>query len=486
MADDDLYVYYMPDDENDTRAFSSHKPPDKSAHDLSNHAILGVGLENLGNTCFMNSVLQCIIHTVPLLQPILSTQSANNCNKKQFCLLSALRDLIFQCLVSNATVSPVDLVNNLTYISSNFKRSQQEDAHEFFQCFLDRLGSCHEWGSIVQRVFGGRLVSNLMCCNCGHCSDTYEPSIDLSLEIDDADNLFTALYSFTKVERIGDLQTKFTCQKCKERVYVDKKLSFDQPPQVALLHLKRFINYGSFVQKIDKHVVFPLDLDLQPFTRRANHNHVSEDLEYVLYAVVVHVGLSPTSGHYYCYIRLSAGIWFCFDDSKVELVDEEYVLSQEAYLLFYAKKSTPWFSSFIETQKEYLYSTTWHTSPVSVLDNSMSPYLDNRFSVSWNTGRGRIKDIGVRNETKGIVCIAPHQKQSPVMFEKANYKKEVSVPQKSPIDIEAILRSPSPEIYTKDSTDADISSDMQVSAFLAASEECRLSLRQKTIGGGYG
>ena len=45
MADDDLYVYYMPDDVNDTRALSSHKPPDKSAHDLSNHAILVTSLK---------------------------------------------------------------------------------------------------------------------------------------------------------------------------------------------------------------------------------------------------------------------------------------------------------------------------------------------------------------------------------------------------------------------------------------------------------
>lgn len=92
----------------------------------------------------------------------------------------------------------------------------------------------------------------------------------------------------------------------------------------------------------------------------------------------------------------------------------------------------------------------------------MSPYSDNRFSISWNTGRGRIKDIGVRNETKGIVSIAPHQKLSPVKFEKANYKKEVSVPQKTPIDIEAILRSPSPEIDIKDSWYIILSSSIKI------------------------
>lgn len=162
------------------------------------------------------------------------------------------------------------------------------------------------------------------------------------------------------------------------------------------------------------------------------------------------------------------------------------MLSQEAYVLFYAKDSTPWFSSFIETQKEFVNSTIWNTSPKSVLDKvdtSVSPCLDTKFACNSNkvicdTGRAHeggndnvVKDsAAVKNEIKSKVSIhdlkdsvtplsgkssnmslPKDRKVSPISLEKVTHNQEVGVPQKSPIDIEAVFRSSSPEIYRKDS-----------------------------------
>ncbi|KAF3659458.1 hypothetical protein FXO37_13965, partial [Capsicum annuum] len=93
-------------------------------------------------------------------------------------------------------------VVKISDFSSGFHKYQQEDAHEFLQCFLNRLES--QCSDVVQQVFGGRLVSKLRCCNCGHFSNTYEPLIDVSLEIKDADSLHSALESFTRVEKLDD------------------------------------------------------------------------------------------------------------------------------------------------------------------------------------------------------------------------------------------------------------------------------------------
>ena len=73
-------------------------------------------------------------------------------------------------------------------------------------------------------------------------------------------------------------------------------------PNILTIQLKRFNN---LLQKIRKHLPFPITLNLQPFCE----NPVSDCL-YDLYAVLVHQGYSCFSGHYYSYVKNSNGEWY--------------------------------------------------------------------------------------------------------------------------------------------------------------------------------
>ena len=58
---------------------------------------------------------------------------------------------------------------------------------------------------------------------------------------------------------------------------------------------------------------------------------------YKLQAIVSHVGMSATSGHYISYI-LSNKKLYLFDDVNIKEISTEEALKQQAYILFYERK----------------------------------------------------------------------------------------------------------------------------------------------------
>ncbi|KAF3685197.1 putative zinc finger HIT domain-containing protein 1-like [Capsicum annuum] len=102
---------------------------------------------------------------------------------------------------------------------------------------------------------------------------SYELRIDVSLEIKDADSLYSALNSFIRVEKLDDPEIRFTCEQCNSQVSIEKQLMLDIAPTIVVFHLKRFQNDVSVVQEGDKHVSFSLELDLLPYTENIQTNN---------------------------------------------------------------------------------------------------------------------------------------------------------------------------------------------------------------------
>ena len=74
------------------------------------------GLANLGNSCFMNSVLQCLAYTAPFSQLMLQSYHKPICKKKklkQFCSLCCIEDLLPIMITKKATLSPITLFKKL-------------------------------------------------------------------------------------------------------------------------------------------------------------------------------------------------------------------------------------------------------------------------------------------------------------------------------------------------------------------------------------
>ncbi|XP_008436360.1 ubiquitin carboxyl-terminal hydrolase 42 [Poecilia reticulata] len=302
---------------------------------------IGAGLQNMGNTCFLNSALQCLTYTPPLANFMLSREHSKTCHEPGFCMMCTMQNHMIQVFANSGNViKPIGVLNELKRIAKHFRYGSQEDAHEFLRYTVDAMQkSClpgtkldrqTQATTFIHQVFGGYLRSRVKCLNCKSVSDTFDPFLDITLEIKTAPSVSKALEQFVKPEQL-DGENAYKCTKCKKMVTASKRFTIHRSPNVLTLSLKRFANFTG--GKITKDVKYPEYLELRPFMSQSQ----GEPQIYGLYAVLVHSGFSCHAGHYFCYIKASNGQWYQMNDSSVSVSDIRSVLNQQAYVLFYIK-----------------------------------------------------------------------------------------------------------------------------------------------------
>ncbi|SGY65766.1 BQ5605_C004g02594 [Microbotryum silenes-dioicae] len=336
---------------------------------------VGWGLQNLGNTCFLNSALQVMLHTPPLVRHLEATNHSTSTCKflaaKKFCMTCALQNAIkISFYGSKRSYAPNFIVNNMRKIASHFRPGRQEDAHEFLRFSIDNMQLSALFGTpstldqpakdstFVHQIFGGRLRSRVTCEACGHASDTFDSVLDLSLDVNKTTSVKEALDRFIKTDSLRGAN-KYKCEKCRKLVNAEKGFTIDRAPMVLMIHLKRFTATG---RKIGDTIRYPDQLQLGNYMSdvglvRAHAFTIctavadphlcvrllqrSTNPTYRLYGVINHSGGGPHSGHYTANVKAANGTWYDMNDETISSMGSSPPLHRrQAYILAYSREGT--------------------------------------------------------------------------------------------------------------------------------------------------
>ena len=124
-----------------------------------------VGLENLGNTCFMNSSLQCLLHIEPLVSYFLATDIDKVLNKKspmKGLIASSFAQLVREIsdAAAGSAIAPVNFQKVVGRHAPHLLDNQQQDCQEFLRFLLDGMSEdlCRRQQSAVGNM--GSSTSN--------------------------------------------------------------------------------------------------------------------------------------------------------------------------------------------------------------------------------------------------------------------------------------------------------------------------------------
>ncbi|KAK3375132.1 hypothetical protein B0H63DRAFT_268265 [Podospora didyma] len=331
-----------------------------------------VGLRNLSNTCYLNSLFTQLFMNVDFRRFMLNADVQDR-HYSQGLLFQTQKLFGYMQGSIRRFMNPDDCVSAIkTYDDTQIDIHNQMDVDEFYNLLFDRWEGqllTSEEKHQFRSFYGGQLVQQVTSKECEHISERLEPFSAIQCDIKGKNSLEESLQAYVDGE-IMEGDNKYKCSTCDRHVDAVKRACLKDVPDNLIFHLKRFdFNLRTLQRsKINDYFSFPSKVDMRPYTIEHLSNpaeDMSEDI-FELVGVLVHSGTAE-SGHYYSYIRerpsrSDAPVWVEFNDDAVATWDPAmlesscfggpdyrsqfdngnviYDKTYSAYMLFYQRSSS--------------------------------------------------------------------------------------------------------------------------------------------------
>ena len=339
------------------------------------------GLRNLGNTCYLNATLQCILHTPSLRGALAAAAGAVHptparvagqrrllgqppsdappCPELQACLGGLCRQ--WEGSPAPSLLVPQDILEALWRAHPQFVGFCQQDAQELLCALVGSLGGGHGDGDPPPEspaaLFQHTTVQHTICGACGHTSERQQQcAAPITVSVPPSAVSFKAPgRSSSAAGRGGGAQkqaqarlpdmlqqelfsTEFVdgmqCDACGQRARGQRRVALAAPPRLMAVHVNR-TSWAHGGRKVQTCVETPVQLHLP------SSGAAGQSVSYALLGMVIHHGRSLSCGHYTACARSldveGQSTWLLLNDDRVSRISVEEALSQQAYLCFYER-----------------------------------------------------------------------------------------------------------------------------------------------------
>lgn len=322
------------------------------------------GLVNLGNTCYINTLVQCIGHVDSLREWVLARSESAEFTKE-------LQHILKLIWAEEKSLLPRRFVTNMQKIFE-LDYGEQHDLCEVMLRVLDRISfedttdlvsiedhanvrgmgqggpmdvlykmAVMSWKQYHPRGFRtfdavveGLQVHQVQCMECKRCYHNFEPFMILNVDLMKATHLQDAIQQAFGTEELQE----WSCDYCKKVQHAEKTVRVWQFPQVITIVLKRFAmleDKGQF-HKVQApiHIPYVIDFDQESTIRGVG----GMETKFQLRSMGLHHG-SMNSGHYTC-VAQHKNKWIHYDDMNIAEVQDMDSFCREnslAYVLIYER-----------------------------------------------------------------------------------------------------------------------------------------------------